>query len=115
MLAQQPEWGLISKAEDKAALLAHMHTFEADIRHKISNLRGDVALQQPSPPYDTIEQKPAAYAAAARNSDTLDHFMVRDSPRVLTHARAHARVYYSVILTHPPPPYPLPTYSLTPR
>jgi len=74
LLQRQDEWGLIKQQTTKQAFLEHMSKYDADLNRKIQNLSGDVELRNPSSKYDNIEQKPAAYAKAAKDSAILEHF-----------------------------------------
>jgi dynein heavy chain len=74
MLQAQPEWGLIKSDKKQQPFLGVIGTFQEDLKHTIANLRGDVELRVPEAPHDKIEQKPAAYARAAKDPVVLKHF-----------------------------------------
>lgn len=72
-LKASQDWGAI-RPEDREEMLNQIEKFNVDLKKKIRNLRGDVELRTPEPPHDTIDQKPAAYANAAKDSAVLKHF-----------------------------------------
>lgn len=74
VLRGSSEWGHIKRKDDQQNLLGEIDKFDEDLKKKILNLRGDVDLRTPEPPFDKIDQKPAAYAKAAKDKATLTHF-----------------------------------------
>eukprot|EP00462_Mataza_sp_D1_P007532 CAMPEP_0175123998 /NCGR_PEP_ID=MMETSP0087-20121206/2542_1 /TAXON_ID=136419 /ORGANISM="Unknown Unknown, Strain D1" /LENGTH=4569 /DNA_ID=CAMNT_0016405727 /DNA_START=105 /DNA_END=13811 /DNA_ORIENTATION=+ len=74
LLKSNSTWGLIKSEKDKTSFVSQVDKFQKTLKSKISNLRGDVELKLPEAPFDQIEQKPAAYAKAAKDSATLKHF-----------------------------------------
>jgi len=74
LLKQQPTWGEIKREKERKYFLDHLSKFEEELKRKIANLRGDVELRTPAPPFDKIEQKPASYAKAAKDKAVLTHF-----------------------------------------
>lgn len=75
VLAGSEKWGAITGEEDKNVFLDKLEKFDADLKKKIENLHGDVELAVPEAPHDKIEQKPAAYARAAKDPTVLKHFV----------------------------------------
>jgi hypothetical protein len=73
-LVEQKEWGKIDQSEDKNAFIKISDKFGENLGRKIANLSGDVTLKVPDAPHDKIEQKPAAYARAAKDPEVLKHF-----------------------------------------
>lgn len=74
LLASNTEWGQIKLEKDKQEFISKIVKFHEQLKRKIANLRGDVELKLPQPPHDKIEQKPAAYAKAAKDPEVLKHF-----------------------------------------
>jgi dynein heavy chain len=74
-LEKSEKWGSITREDDKQVFLDHVEKFDVELKKTIENLTGDVTLAVPQEPYDKIEQKPAAYARAAKESNVLAHFV----------------------------------------
>lgn len=74
LVENNDQWGQIKLSKDRSDFIHKLAKFHENLKRKISNLRGDVELKLPQPPHDKIEQKPAAYAKAAKDPDVLEHF-----------------------------------------
>ena len=72
LLQQQSEWGRIKAGREKSAFLESVHAFQSELSRKIANLHGDLQLAAPPAPYDSIEQKPAAFLKASKDKQTVD-------------------------------------------
>eukprot|EP00462_Mataza_sp_D1_P017376 CAMPEP_0175163132 /NCGR_PEP_ID=MMETSP0087-20121206/25561_1 /TAXON_ID=136419 /ORGANISM="Unknown Unknown, Strain D1" /LENGTH=4572 /DNA_ID=CAMNT_0016451765 /DNA_START=103 /DNA_END=13822 /DNA_ORIENTATION=+ len=74
LVTNNPTWGKITKGSDRQTFMDQLLKFHDGLKKKIANLRGDVELKLPGPGFDDVEQKPAAYAKAAKNPDLISHF-----------------------------------------
>lgn len=74
MLEHQAAWGEISEDKERRPFLKETSKFVSNLQRKIDNLRGDVELETPHSPFDTVEQKPSAYSKAAEDPLCLKHF-----------------------------------------
>ena len=73
-------WGKINQSagriqQEKSVFLHTVDKFDNEIKKKLTQLRGDVELRMSQPPYDTIEQKPAAYSKASKDNDIIVHYV----------------------------------------
>lgn len=74
LLATSEKWGAIQRQEEKKAFINTIGDFDNKLQQRVANLHGDVTIEVPQPPYDKIDQKPAAYQRAAKNPEILAHF-----------------------------------------
>ena len=96
LLKAQDSWGEIRREKEKKGFLDQLVKFDDELKHKISNLRGDVELATPDAPYDKIEQKPAEYQKAATDAKVLAHFQGTKLTHTHTHTRARSFSFVSL-------------------
>ena len=73
MLNNSSSWGQIKDEVDQSSFMQTAHKFSTGLKRIITNMGGDLQLEEVNEPYNTIEPTQKAYELAAESPDTVNY------------------------------------------